>query len=300
MRKTLTWVIGAMAGLVAAGAAQAGGGHTAVSSDGTALSAPLAVRADANPFRGTGFVPDLPLSQRTAAPVTGARDPLLGYGLSVIGPDGRVRVTNTTSYPYRAIVQIVRVSGGSTWGCTGWLIGKDTVATAGHCVAPGSGGTFYPASSITVYPGKNGTSTPYGSCKPRRLYSVTGWTQSGSEHHDYGAIKLNCTIGDRVGWFGYFKTASSLTGRAARVTGYPCDKTFGTMWTMGGSITASNTTKVFYKMDTYGCQSGSPVYETRSSGPFGMGIHAYGGTSNSGTRINSTVFTNLSNWKNAP
>ncbi len=26
--------------------------------------------------------------------------------------------------------------------CTGWLIGKDTVATAGHCVHEGGGGTI--------------------------------------------------------------------------------------------------------------------------------------------------------------
>ena len=40
--------------------------------------------------------------------------------------------------------------------CTGWLIGANTVVTAGHCVHQGGGGSFYPTSSYRIYPGRNG------------------------------------------------------------------------------------------------------------------------------------------------
>ena len=54
---------------------------------------------------------------------------------SVIGRDDRIRVTNTTLYPYRAIVHLViQFNGQEVYGCTGALISKDTVFTAGHCV----------------------------------------------------------------------------------------------------------------------------------------------------------------------
>ncbi|GIN26550.1 hypothetical protein J31TS2_31300 [Bacillus licheniformis] len=63
-----------------------------------------------------------------------------------------------------------------------------------------------------------------------------------------------------------------------------------------------------YAMDTYGGQSGSPVFEqsssrTNCSGPCSLAVHTngvYGGSSyNRGTRITKEVFDNLTNWKNS-
>ena len=115
---------------------------------------------------------------------------------SIIGPDTRVRVTPTTTFPARATVLITFSLG----RCTGWLIGPNTVITAGHCVHPGGGGSFYPASSYRIYPGRNGGGSPYGSCTAKWLASVRGWTTTGDDRYDYGAIKLNCAIGNTVGW----------------------------------------------------------------------------------------------------
>jgi glutamyl endopeptidase len=68
-------------------------------------------------------------------------------------------------------------------------------------VAGDTGGTWY--SGLAVWPGRDGSSAPYGSCTVRTLYSVTGWTSSRGEQYDYGALKLNCTVGNTIGWFGY-------------------------------------------------------------------------------------------------
>lgn len=223
-------------------------------------------------------------------------------GGSIIGADSRTRVNPTTTYPARAIV-LITFNGGR---CTGWLIGKDTVATAGHCVhSGGSGGTW--RTNVRVYPGRNGSSSPYGSCTARRLHSVTGWTSSQDERYDYGAIKLNCTIGNTTGWLGFFWQSASLNGLPAIVAGYPDDKPL-THWRSTGSVAVTQAMQIFYKNDTRPGQSGGPVYYNRPDCGFcASAIHAYGvhdpsphSTNNHATRITQAVFNNLMAWKNAP
>lgn len=227
-----------------------------------------------------------------------------GGDRSVIGSDGRWQVTNTTSYPYSAIVHITSNQG----SCTGWLYGRDTVATAGHCLhSGGSGGSWVNVGSITVTPARNGWSAPYGSCSARQVYSVLGWTRDNSYNYDYGSIKLNCTVGDYTGWFGYYWNDASRVNNWMYVTGYPGDKSWGTMWGMGGYIHTENSRRLYYSLDTAPGQSGSPLYHYINSSYCGgycsNGIHSYGvgggGSSyyNSATRINSPVFNNLYNWK---
>jgi glutamyl endopeptidase len=222
---------------------------------------------------------------------------------SIIGADSRVRVTPTTGFPARATVLITFSAG----RCTGWLIGPNTVATAGHCVHPGGGGSFYPVSSYRIYSGRNGTSSPYGSCTARKLFSVTGWTAQGKDDFDYGAIKLNCNIGNTTGWYGYFWQSGSLNGLPTIINGYPGDKPL-TQWKSTDQVRVTQTRRVFYKNDTVGGMSGAPVYYNRSGcGTCSMAVHAYGtygsppfSNNNHGTRITQAVFNNLTAWRNAP
>ena len=227
---------------------------------------------------------------------------------TVIAPDGRWQVTNTTTFPARATVLITR--NGSQW-CTGWLIGANTVATAGHCLhSGGSSGSWY-TGAFVVWPGRNGGSAPYGSCGVTSRHSVVGWTQNRNEQYDYGAMKLNCTVGNTVGWYGMWWQSASLTGYSSTVSGYPCDKAFGTHWRHTDSIRVTQDRQLFYQNDTYNCQSGSPVYQYRGSGSAycagycSMAIHAYGlhgsyphSSNNHGTRITQSVFNNLIAWRN--
>lgn len=295
--------------------------HASVSSDGTA-PARVELKADfAQDFEGLG--PALAAADarfyETGAILDGAEEvsewaadenagasPIKGiFGGSIIGADTRTRVNPTTVYPARAIA-LITFSGG--W-CTGWFISKDTVATAGHCVhSGGSSGNW--RSNVKVYPGRNGTSSPYGSCTAKRLYSVSGWTGSGDETYDYGAIKLNCTVGNTTGWFGFFWQTATLNGLSTTVAGYPDDKASTNsypQWKATGSIAVTQTRQVFYKHDTRPGESGGPIYYNKSGcGQCSLGIHAYGvhgssphNANNHGTRITQSVFNNLVAWKDA-
>ncbi|MCI3987299.1 trypsin-like serine protease, partial [Bacillus vallismortis] len=55
---------------------------------------------------------------------------------SISGTDERTRISSTTSFPYRATVQLsIQYPNTSiTYGCTGFLVNANTVVTAGHCV----------------------------------------------------------------------------------------------------------------------------------------------------------------------
>jgi glutamyl endopeptidase len=221
---------------------------------------------------------------------------------STIGTDTRTLVSPTTGYPASATVLIAFSAG----RCTGWLISANTVVTAGHCVHPGGGGSYYPTSSYRVFPGRNGTACPYGSCTARWLASVNGWTVDRNDEYDYGAIRLNCTIGNTTGWYGYF-TAASLTGLPTIVNGYPGDKPL-TQWRSADFVRLTDTRRVFHQNDTTGGESGAPVYYNRTGcGVCAMAVHTYGtyggppfSTNNHGTRITQEVFDNLTAWKNAP
>jgi glutamyl endopeptidase len=269
-----------------------------VSNDGFVPSVGIVATALAKPYdlpwSGTGLSKDnVPIAEA----VPNALLHPAGSGLapsSVIGADGRLRIYATSTYPYSAIAQIVSSIG----ICTGWLIGSDTLVTAGHCVYLSSWAT-----NVRVYPGRNGNVLPFGSCGARRLYSVAAWVSQKNPAYDYGAIKLNCTIGNTTGWFGYRYQEGSMTGQASYIAGYPADKAVGTMWRHNDIVRATYPRRLFYANDTYGGQSGAPVWNPGGNcAPCGIAIHAYGSGGsayNSGTRITLDVFNNLKAWKNS-
>lgn len=329
-RNTCATLVAALLLLAAGGTLQAQpfntlNPHLGVSSDGTMIPAPE-LKREVSMDSFEGFAPSGPRFQRfedTGAAIDGAEPvmdkwldfeellalPGIGGGpadKTIINPDSRLLVSATTSFPWRAIA-LVTFTGGR---CTGWFIGKDTVATAGHCVhSGGASGTW--KTNVRVYPGRNGSASPYGFCTAKRLHSVSGWISSKDEQYDYGAIKLNCNVGNTTGWFGIWWQAASLNGLPITVSGYPGDKPL-TQWRATGSVVATQARQVFYKNDTFDGQSGAPVFQNRPAGSnfcvgqCSMAIHAYGlhggsphNANNHGTRIVQAVFNNFVTWRNA-
>lgn len=219
----------------------------------------------------------------------------------IIGPDNRVRVGNTTVYPWRAICGLkITAANGKRFIGTGWMISPRTVITAGHCVFMHAEGGW--ARSIEVVPGLNDAARPYGSASSGALRSVVGWTQSRNREYDYGAIILpaNARLGDRTGWFGLaVRDDAFLRAASLNLSGYPGDKGGNQQWFMAQRAKSVSSRVITYDIDTMGGQSGSPVWVLQNGQRYGVGVHTNGAsTGNSATRINTDVFNRMLAWKN--
>lgn len=215
---------------------------------------------------------------------------------SVIGEDDRRLLTATTVYPNRAIAHLTMdLSPGGAFGsylCSGFLIDRNTLLTSGHCVHEGGTGStadFATNLRITLGRGRGGNpdAAPYGTCRAGELLTTPGWIDGAGEGQDYGIVQLtNCTVpnvGQRTGWFGYVAVQGrgTLAFTPANVRGYPGlppRGLNGTLWTHNGQVLQSRWAMAFYRTDTTGGESGSPVYQPGRAwcGACALAIHGYG------------------------
>jgi glutamyl endopeptidase len=246
--------------------------------------------------------------------VKGKSGPILPPFETVIGRDERVRILDTDLAPWRMICAL-RMRGPSGAGAvgTGWFIGPRTVLTAGHCVFSDYffGGW---ASTIEVIPGLNGQGTtadtrPYDSVSSERFTSIDRWTAQEDPDFDIGCIHLDEPLGDQVGWFSVAALPpEDLESFLVNVSGYPADRGAGAEQYHGRNrVLSVSERRLFYEVDTYGGQSGAPVwiYEDDDSPPLAVGVHAYGIggtptnlgiTANSAPRIIPEVLDKLTEW----
>lgn len=233
---------------------------------------------------------------------------------TIINQDERVRILDTELYPWRMICAL-RMHGPSGAGAlgTGWFIGPKTIVTAGHCVFSNYffGGW---ASTIEVIPGLNGTggqARPYGSVTSTRFSSLDRWTEKEDPDFDIGCIHLDQDKGTEVGWFALGALPpAELEAYLVNVSGYPADRGAGAeQYHNSNRILRVSERRLFYEVDTYGGQSGAPVWIHESEGapPLAVGIHAYGVggtpanfgiTANSAPRIIPEVLDKLTEWVN--
>jgi V8-like Glu-specific endopeptidase len=275
-------------------------------SDGGATSAPADGReAVAGHVRAEGAPSELWTAPTAALPDIaeasfGAPGP---FAETVHGPDDRVQISPAGGHPWRMHASLlITAADNSRWIGTAWFIGPHTLATAGHVVfiknsgVPGRDGWVR---SINVMPGRDGAALPYGSVTSTDFRSVLGWTESGDEDYDYGAVIIPTDLGSATGWFGFGAWSDAdLASVTGNISGYPGDKPSGTQWYDARTIAAVGPNKVYYDIDSAGGQSGSAVYRLFNGGRYGVAVHAYGGpTTNSGTRITRPVFDNLRTWR---
>ena len=222
---------------------------------------------------------------------------------SVIGDDDRSIVLQ----PDARICLLEIVSPRGRFRGTGWLAGKATVITAGHCLFRRAdlGGM---ATSVSVYPGRSQTSVPHGPYLSRTFACAEAWLASEDVESDIGAIHLDEPIGDRLGTLSY-AVADAQTVRDARVTvtGYPViGDIFDDPWTAAGRVHAIGPKRLFYDTDTSKGESGAPVWLTSddASDPTVIAVHTYEKEStppglpetNSGTLITHEVAALIAQW----
>ncbi len=220
---------------------------------------------------------------------------------SVFGPDDRVRINPTTGVPWNRIchLRIKPAVGSGFFQGTGFLIGRRTIATAGHCVFMHDYGGW--PQEIEVSPGRDGTVLPVPMAKATSFSSVQGWTVGKKRICDYGVIIMP------QGWsmpqptaFAYGVLADGvIQGAKLNLAGYPADKTpRRTMWYHGRKGAKATKNVIYYTNDSFGGQSGSPVWVNRNGKRTVVGFHTNGGANaNSATRITRQVFANLEKWR---
>jgi V8-like Glu-specific endopeptidase len=256
------------------------------------------------------FIPPLAEARSAGASEAGAAPPIDAamkafkktplFDRVVIGDDDRRVVPSTTMLPWRAIcaLRIISADGAVLVG-TGWFIDERTVVTAGHCVFDAESGGW--AKSIEVLPARNGEMLPFGKTVGTRFRAVDAWIEDREASCDYGAILLDTDLGRHTG---SFKVASlsnaELRSQPVNLAGYPLDLDSATrLYYHARVISTVGATRLFYDIDTFGGQSGSPLWlDLEHDGPIVVGLHTTGSaTTNSGTRITSEVLENLSRWR---
>jgi glutamyl endopeptidase len=220
----------------------------------------------------------------------------------VIGNDDRVKVESSfmAANPWRQICSLrIHSRSGQMYVGTGWFIGPRTLATAGHCVFLQNDGGW--AESIEVIPARFGSKTPFGTLRSTRFSAVDGWTVRKERDFDYGVIHLDS---DEVGLkLGNFEVRSFpdvvLNAVNAKISGYPADREQAQFqYFHERPVQTVTPTRISYDIDTYGGQSGSPVWQdSEENGLVAIGIHTTGAISgNSATRISDDVLDNLISW----
>ncbi|RVL95742.1 trypsin-like serine protease [Sinorhizobium meliloti] len=216
---------------------------------------------------------------------------------SVIVPDTRSAVVETKSFPARAIVQILfRDNTGTQRLCSGSMVSSNTVLTAGHCVHSGTT-TGQPYSNFRVIPGRNKSAAPFGRCKGRQAFVLSGWvtslTPDESRYYDLGAIKLDCEVGNATGWLGVRTLGNGENGVGSIVQGYAADlDPSGQQWVSEDKIRFLSELKGFYQNDTFGGTSGSPVFATETNDTL-IGVHTNGLHGNEDPWKSNNAFTRI-------
>ena len=220
----------------------------------------------------------------------------------VFGNDDRVKVDKVRlkRNPWRQICALrIKSTTNKTYVGTGWYIAPGLLATAGHCVFMQKEGGW--AKSIQVIPAKYGSDEPYGKLTSQRFGSVAGWVDKGLREYDYGVILLgDRAAGKAVGNFEVQAlTEPELKDAMANISGYPADRESAAyQYFHARDLTRVSLAHLEYEIDTYGGQSGSPVWLDRGNGSVvAVGIHTTGSqVGNSGTRISEPVLDNLIAW----
>lgn len=192
----------------------------------------------------------------------------------VFPPDERVRVTDTTNYPWLTIGQLwMSFPNGKSYTGTGTLIDRQHVLTAAHNVFGRDIGGW--AKEVYFMPARDGDHKPYGTLPAARVFITEEYftlspadpneTPDGNVEdytlytEDYAVVRLQKPVDLPIMGM-VAATDRQLDGAVARITGYPGDKPDGTMWTDTGPIAKPDAHFLFYKIDTWKGESGSGLF----------------------------------------
>jgi len=219
------------------------------------------------------------------------------------------------------------------------IIGPNKVLTAAHCVYDTKNKSWMIPGRVA--PGRTGSWDPYGTwgvrydtifervwilmqfldlvmetsltfldrmCIRSYVTTYTAWTNSANWEYDIAVLTINSSgsafntnIGSYLGTLGMTTQPCSYAEFQWRITGWPGDKPYGTIWNTGVCddwLYNCGSRKIYHQCDTAGGMSGSAI---RNGNNQIVGVHAYGVSSssfnyNSGTAMNSEHLSNVQYW----
>ncbi len=239
------------------------------------------------------IVKEISTLDKTALSLSGNQGSLSSESipLSIKGVDDRVLITPTTTYPWRTIVKLRMEFPSGQYMASGFLIDGDHVLTAGHCVYNADLGEW--ATSIEVIPAMDEGYSPYYHAWAISMAISADWGDYGWYEEDFAVISLDRNIGDILGWMNQryvFEADADVYTNLVNTAGYPGDLDGGdNMYFTEDWGESADYYNHFYWLDTYGGQSGSPVWYYDVDDPTVISIATYGEESddvpNFGTRL---------------
>jgi hypothetical protein len=199
-------------------------------------------------------------------------------------------------FPYSTIGQLYFTEPGGDYVCTASVIRRNVIATAGHCVANGSG-TYY--NNWMFVPAENGTKAPFGTWTWAAADTTTDWWSGGGtvpNAQDDALIVLNQqkvngkgklkSLGDVTGWLGYEYNAGLPT--AITQIGYPCnlDSCVDPVATYAQD-NSGPTNNFQWGTASFGGASGGPEIQDFGQAPSGVPSETLGGN----IVVSSTSYT---------
>ncbi len=211
----------------------------------------------------------------------------------VFGKDDRLRVSNPTEYPFICIAYM-NVTGecGDAWTGTGFLIGKDLLMTAAHCLVCPKHGKW--ADDIDFYFGYKNKRNYYLKYS-QGWHAFVGNTFEDGEYSfrgDYGLVRLNKEIGNITGWLGISgKKDEELDGSFCYTAGFQD----GMLQYDSGTVSVWDDELIYYQIDTTPGSSGGPVF---TSDNYAIAVNvAENGIWNYGFRMTDEVFQTIENME---
>lgn len=216
---------------------------------------------------------------------------------NTIGEDNRVKVSNTSLYPYSAVCYMeVSYQGTSEISIgTAFMVGDNIALTAAHCIYEEG----YSVKEVKVWPGKDGYglwNNPFGTAEQVTVFSPNWGPGNYADENDWAIIVLDDDIGNSTGWFGFEWQHADAKNRTLTISGYPVSDRYY-QYTASDMVVELNQYHILHRIDTGEGQSGAPLYNSDNI-VYGIHTQGYDNSRNMANRITLPIYNYIVNYIN--